>query len=211
MPKKAQTCCNFWYFLIFFANFVPYCIFFLIFVVVEFLAFFMQHIPILFVAVTKCNKQNIHLLQWLSVTNKTNLCHSDLVRQTILKKYPISLWLVTKELEKKPKTNILSNLNFTSAIKLLWGTLSIFGIVLCMPFFIFICQGFQFLVSSLFFWRKKCVVLHNLPYLLQNFHIKIFSSYIGSGGSVYVISVHNLHSLLVKLTWLQIFEPFQDH
>ena len=51
---------------------------------------------ILFVAVTQCDKQ-------------------------YLKRYFISLWHVTKELEKKPKTNILPNLNFTSAIKLLWG------------------------------------------------------------------------------------------
>ena len=75
----------------------------------------------LFVAVTQGNKQNNCLSQWLSATNKSNHCHSDSVQETILikKKYPISLLHVTKTLEKKPKTNSLSNLNFTTALKLL--------------------------------------------------------------------------------------------
>ena len=58
------------------------------------------------------------LSHWLSAKNKTNLCCSDSVQQTILNNYPISLWHVTKELGK----TILSNLNFTTAIKLLWDT-----------------------------------------------------------------------------------------
>ena len=61
----------FWYFLLNFSNI---------------LKLFVRHIQILFVAVTQCDKQKIHLLQWLSLTNKTNLCHSNPVRQTILKK-----------------------------------------------------------------------------------------------------------------------------
>ena len=121
-------------FLILFAIFGTFCYFLAfcrpIFVffslkILHTLAFCAQYIPILFVAVTQCDKQKIHLSQWLSVTNKINLCHCDSVRQTILKKYPIYLSHVTKELEKKPKTNILSNLNFTTAIKLLWGTLKL--------------------------------------------------------------------------------------
>ena len=62
-----------------------------------------QHIPILSVTVTQCNKQKSCLLQWLILTNKTNLFCSDSMRQTILKIYPISLWHVTKELEMQNK------------------------------------------------------------------------------------------------------------
>ena len=42
-----------------------------------FLAFLWEHLQILFVTVTKWNKQKIRLSQWLSATNKTNLCLSD--------------------------------------------------------------------------------------------------------------------------------------
>ena len=56
-----------------------------------------QRIKQIFVTVTQCVKQ-----YW--------------------KKYPISLWHVTKELEINPKTNILSKLNSTTDIELLWGT-----------------------------------------------------------------------------------------
>ena len=66
-------------------------------------ASFWQHIQILFVKVNQCNTQKICLLQWISATNKTNLRRSDSVRQNILKKYPISLWYVTNELEKSQK------------------------------------------------------------------------------------------------------------
>ena len=104
MPKRSKHARFFWYFLLFLALFVPFwqylCLilwFFLFFIWV----FFVAYIPILFVAVTQCNKQKIYLSQWLSVTNKF-FCHSDSVQQTILKKkYPISLWHVTKELKKK--------------------------------------------------------------------------------------------------------------
>ena len=51
-----------------------------------FLAYLWEHLQILFVTVTKCHKQKICLSQWLSATNKTNLCHSDSVQQTILTK-----------------------------------------------------------------------------------------------------------------------------
>ena len=87
------------------------------------LATFWQCIQILFVSVTQCN-------------NFFVVCCSNSVRQTKYmfvtvtqcdKKYwpKISIyeWHVTKELKKNPKKNILPNLNFTSAIKLLWGTL----------------------------------------------------------------------------------------
>ena len=57
----------------------------------------------MFVALTQCKKTKLI---------------SDSVQQTILNNYPISLWHVTKELGK----TILSNLNFTTAIKLLWDT-----------------------------------------------------------------------------------------
>ena len=83
-----------------------------------------KHIPVLFVVVTQCDKQKIYFLQWLSVTNKTNLCNSNSVQKTILRKKFISFWYVTKELGKKPETNIFLNLNFTTAFKLLWGTVS---------------------------------------------------------------------------------------
>ena len=65
----------------------------------------------LFVVVAQCHKQKFCLLQWLSVTNKSDF-------------FPISLLHITNILEKNPKTNINPNLNFTSAIKLLWGTLT---------------------------------------------------------------------------------------
>ena len=77
---------TFWYFL---ALFVPFFVFFQ--KILLNLAFFVQYIPILFVAVTQCDNQKIHLLQWLSATNKTNLCHSDSVRQTIWRKKNIFL------------------------------------------------------------------------------------------------------------------------
>ena len=85
------------------------------------------------------NIYKVCLLQWLSATNKKSVCRSDSVQQTKQifftatlcnkqyweKKNPISLWHVTKELKKKQKNNILSYLNFTTAIKLLWGTFSV--------------------------------------------------------------------------------------
>ena len=74
---------------------------------------------------TQCDKQKICLLHWLSATNKNSVCCSDSVWQTIPKNYTISLSHITKKLEKMPKTNIHPNVKFTSAIKLLWGTLVI--------------------------------------------------------------------------------------
>ena len=64
-----------------------------------------------FVAVTQCDKQNKSLSQWLSATNNT--------QNNI--QFICGMW---QKMEKKPKTNMLSNLNFTTAIKLLWGTLT---------------------------------------------------------------------------------------
>ena len=105
--KKVQTCCiffyifcSFWHFLCLFWQFSCRFWYFLP-NFKNILAFFVQNIPILVVAVTQCHKQKIHLSQWLSVTNKTNLFRSDSVQQTILEKYPTSSWHVTKE--KKPK------------------------------------------------------------------------------------------------------------
>ena len=90
-PKRAQKCYIFGTFFAFFGTFVTFWHFVYPFSVfshkiLHTLAFFVQYIPILFVAVTQCDKQKIHLSQWLSATNKTNLFHSDSVRQTTLKK-----------------------------------------------------------------------------------------------------------------------------
>ena len=64
-----------------------------------------QQTKILFVAVTQCNKQ-------------------------YCKNYPISLLHITKKLErKKTKTKIHPYLNFTSAIKLLWGTFLVMNVI----------------------------------------------------------------------------------
>ena len=49
------------------------------------------------------NIYKFSLYQWLSATNKKSVCRSDSVQQTILKKYPISLWHVPKELKKKTR------------------------------------------------------------------------------------------------------------
>ena len=103
------------------------------------LEFVPQHIAILFVAVTQCNKQKMCSSQWLSLWLSDSVCdsvrRSDSVQQTnqifviatqckkqYWNKYPISLWHVTKKMEKRTKINILSNLNSSTAIKLVWGT-----------------------------------------------------------------------------------------
>ena len=80
------TVCHFWNILLLFGILYAHlCTFFL--KILRTLAFCVQYIPILLVAVSQCDKQKNHLLQGLSATNKTNLCHSDSVRQTILKKH----------------------------------------------------------------------------------------------------------------------------
>ena len=53
----------FWYFLLFLALVMPFWQFLCLFVFLKFLAFFVQHISIFFVAVTHCDKQKIHLSQ----------------------------------------------------------------------------------------------------------------------------------------------------
>ena len=51
-----------------------------------------------------------------------SVCCSDSLQQTILRKNILFIsGMLKKELESTPKTNILPYLNFTSAIKLLWG------------------------------------------------------------------------------------------
>ena len=72
--------------------------------------------------------QHIHMCswQWLSATNKSNLCHRDWVQKTMLKQISNFFVVCHKGNEKNPKTYILSNLNFTTAIKLLWGIFSPF-------------------------------------------------------------------------------------
>ena len=86
------------------------CIFFAIYTMFVCRSDSVQQTENPFVAVTQCDEQNKSLSQWLSATNN------------IQNKYPIYLWHVTKEFWKRPKTNILLNLNYTTAIKLLWGT-----------------------------------------------------------------------------------------
>ena len=87
-----------------------------------FLASFLKHIQIFFVTVTQCNKQKICLLQWLSATNKTNLCCGNSVRQTILKKNIQFLCAMWQTNWKKSQKKILWNLNFTTAFRLIWNT-----------------------------------------------------------------------------------------
>ena len=58
-------------------------------------AFFLQHIPVLFVTVTQCDEQKIHSSQWLSAPSKTNLCYGHSMQQTIVKKkiqFLFSMW-----------------------------------------------------------------------------------------------------------------------
>ena len=111
------------------AFFVPLSIFFYKYFLCIFAIFW--HFLATFNNFVCCNdserQTKIRFSQWISATNKTNLFHSGSVQQTTLKKYPISVWHVTKELEKERKNNknILLNLNFTAAIKLLWETISI--------------------------------------------------------------------------------------
>ena len=64
----------------------------------------------LFVAAIQCNKLHFCFSQWLSATNNID------------KKIIYLLVACDKDFFLKPKTNILPNLNFTSAIKLLWST-----------------------------------------------------------------------------------------
>ena len=73
----------------------------------------------LFVAVIQFTKLNFCLSQWLSVTNNTD------------KKFYLLVACDKGIGKKKPKTNILPNLNFTSAIKLLWGTIYVYCVYLC--------------------------------------------------------------------------------
>ena len=68
-----------------------------------FFASFLKHIQIFFVTVTQCNKQKNCLLQWLSATNKTNLCHSYPVQPTILKKLSNFFVPCDKQIGKKAK------------------------------------------------------------------------------------------------------------
>ena len=72
-----------------------------------------------FVAVTQCKKS---VSQRLRATNN------------IEDKNPISLRHVTKELEKRQQQKIHSILNFTTAIKLLLGTLHVMTIYVCLVF-----------------------------------------------------------------------------
>ena len=60
--------------------------------------------------------------RWLRATNKSNLCHSDSVHKKILKQISTFFVACDKVIGKK-QTNILPNLNCTTTIKLLWGTL----------------------------------------------------------------------------------------
>ena len=106
--KKGPKMLHFMYFLRVLKLFVTFWHFvspflYSFFLILRFLAFCVQNIPILFVAVTQCDKQEIHLSQWLSATNKTNLCHSDSVRQTILKKKSNLFLACNKGIGKKAK------------------------------------------------------------------------------------------------------------
>ena len=126
IPKRAQKCFIFSTFLSFLALFGTFLHF-----AFPFLHFF-KKIYTLWHFLCKIYTRFV----CRSARNKKSICRSDSVRQTkqifvtvtqcnkqYWKKYPIYLWHVTKELEKKPKKNIVLNLNFTTAIKLLWGTL----------------------------------------------------------------------------------------
>ena len=64
---------------------------------------FSEYIQTLFVTLTQCNKQKICFLQWLSATNKTVLCRSDSLRQTILKKKSYFFVACDKGIGKKTR------------------------------------------------------------------------------------------------------------
>ena len=111
--KRCPKGPNMLHFLVLFALLGIFCAFyfgnlyaFLYFVPIfkNILAFFVQHILKLLVAVSQCDKQKIHLLQWLSVTNKTNLCYIDSMRQTVLKNIQfLCSMLKGKRIGKKAK------------------------------------------------------------------------------------------------------------
>ena len=112
----------------------------------------------IFVSVTKCDKQ-------------------------FWQNYSISLWHVKKELKKKPKTNIHSYLNLTTAIKLLWVVLKS---IICLNFTFFWCFVKKLLlpqftpshVKNYIFKKSGCLdeftfcvsgfTLHMLPWLCFN-------------------------------------------
>ena len=85
-------------------------------VFLPFSASFWQHIQFFFVTGTLCNKQKLCLLQWLSVTNQTNLCRSDSVWQTTLKKISDLFVGCDKGIKINPKKHIFTYLNFTIAL-----------------------------------------------------------------------------------------------
>ena len=104
MPKRGQNCQKvelYWHFWQLFGNIYKFS--------------FSQWLSatnnfFLFVSVIQCNKLHFCLSQWLSATNNID------------KKIIYLLVACDKEFFFKAKTNILPNLNFTSAIKLLWST-----------------------------------------------------------------------------------------
>ena len=129
--KKLKKGPKMLHFLVLFAIFETFC-YFLAFCMPIFVLFSKKFYTLWHFV---CKIYQFWLSQWLSATNKKSICRSDSVRQTkqifvtvtqcdkqYWKKYPSYLSHVTKELKKKPKTNIISNLNFITAIKLLWGT-----------------------------------------------------------------------------------------
>ena len=106
-PKNGRKMLNFWSFLEIFGTFCYFLgILFAIFCIFSknsthfgiFCAIYTN-----FFAVTQCDKQKIYLSQWLSATNKSNHCHSDSVRQTILKKNSNLFVASDKGIGKKPK------------------------------------------------------------------------------------------------------------
>ena len=123
--KKGQnywTFCTLWHFLCFLGTFL--CILCISFLYVwQILAFFfatynkfircrdsVRQTKNTFVAVTLCDKHNNNMS----------------VQQTILKKhiqFLCGMW--QRNWRRTPKTNILLNLNFTTATKLFWGTFNV--------------------------------------------------------------------------------------
>ena len=142
LPKscqKCQQCSIFWHFWALIGTFWDFCAFFWHYWehfrhFITLLLFFcnlsvtytnfvcrsdsVRRTNFLFDAVIQCDKLNFCLLQWLSATNNTE-------------KNILFLWCMwQRNWKKKPKTNILPNLNFTSAIKLLSGTLIVVWVIL---------------------------------------------------------------------------------
>ena len=104
--QKVQICYIFWYFLLFLAYFVPfwpYLCLFLWFLLIfkKYFGIFVQHIKILFVAVTQCDQKN----PFVSVTQcdkQKNLCHSDSEQETNIQ-FLCGMW---QRNWKNPRTNI---------------------------------------------------------------------------------------------------------